>query len=97
MPGPSDPTTSFCDKHIFYQLDKSVLTSLIGEMGPLEEHHRPDVTDRDNVRESASVEEIPIGEASRESLSPGNLREPGLHRGEAAVREILSSGRIGER
>ena len=35
MPGPLDPTTSFCDKRIINQLDKSALTSLIGGMGPL--------------------------------------------------------------
>ena len=40
------------------------------------------------------MEEIPIGRASREPLSPGNLREPGLR--EAAVRAALDSGHAGE-
>ena len=46
------------------------------------------------AKESSSAEKTPIGGASRESLSPGNLREPGLQ--EAAVRTALGNGQTGE-
>ena len=44
------------------------------------------------TKESASAEETSIGGASREPLSPGNLREPGLR--EATVREALDADYI---
>ena len=46
------------------------------------------------AKESASAEKTPIGGGSRESLSPGNLRGPGMR--EADVRAALGSGYTGE-
>ena len=66
-------------------------------MGPLEEHHRPDVTDRERcegVRKCG-------GDTDRRGVARAAIaREPegtwtALR--EAGVRETLSSGRIGER
>ena len=47
-----------------------------------------------DAKESASTEKAPIEGASREPLSPGNLKKPGLR--EAAVRAALGSGHTGE-
>ena len=58
-------------------------------------HHRQTPPIESAAKESASVEETPIGGASREPLSPGHLREPRLR--EAAVRTALGSGHTGER
>ena len=47
------------------------------------------------AKEGASAEKTPIGGASQEPLSPGNLKEPELR--EAVVRAAPGSGHTGER